>query len=120
MTNMDLVKKFNETLLKANDVVMVEQMIMALDEYLQAIPGQKNEMPEYSKLPARYRLPVLILANVILYKGYTPKPLSDNERLAYHPEDHVMADGSHPRKCDYRIYLDFLESAIFYLLKKQG
>ena len=119
MTNIDIVKEFNETLLKSNDVVLIEQMIAALDEYLRAIPGQKNEMPEYSKLPTRYRLPVLILANAILYKGYKPKPLSDDERLAYHPENHIMADGSRPRKCDYQIYIDFLEAAIFHLLKKQ-
>ena len=118
MTNIDLVKKFNDTLLKANDVVRVEQMIMALDEYIQAIPGQKNEMPEYSKLPVRYRLPVLILANAILYKGYQPKPLTDEEKSAFHPENHIMADGSRPRKCDYQIYIDFLEEAIYHLLNK--
>ena len=119
MTNIDIVKEFNETLLKANDVVMIEQMIAALDEYLRAIPGQKNEMPEYSKLPVRYKLPVLILANAILYKGYKPKPLSENERLEYHPENHIMADGSRHRKCDYQIYIDFLDEAISHLLNKQ-
>lgn len=120
MTNIDIVKKFEETLLKANDVVTVEQMIAALDEYLQAIPGQKNEMPEYAKLPTRYRHPVLILANAILYKGYQPKPLSDEERAEFHPENHVMADGSRPRKCDFQIYIDFLEEAIFHLLDKKN
>ena len=118
MTNIDIVKEFNETLLKDNDVVTVEQMTAALDEYLQAVPGQKNEMPEYAKLPTRYRLPVLILANAILYKGYQLKPLSDEERAEFHPENHVMADGSRPRKCDFQIYICFLEAAIGHLLKK--
>ncbi len=118
MTNVDILKEFKETLLKANDVVTVEQMIAALDEYLQAIPGQKNEMPEYTKLPTRYKLPVLILANAILYKGYQPKPFSDEEKSAFHPENHIIGDGSRPCKCDFQIHVDFLEEAILHLLKK--
>jgi hypothetical protein len=80
------------------------------------MPGCKNAMPNYAGLPTRYRIPILILANAFLYRGYEPRELTDEDRAAFRPEDCVMRDGSHPNRSEFQIYLDFLDSAVPVLL----
>lgn len=115
MNNRELIDRFNNSLCKASDEIDVNTMITALDEYINAVVGRKNDMPNYHKLKVRDRLPVLYLANAILFHGYTPHQLSSEDRMRFHPWDNTMADGSKPRKNDFIPYLRFLETAIEYL-----
>lgn len=119
MNNLDLIDEFNDVLCKSDEVVDVDVMVSALDEYLHAVPGRKSDMPNYVSLKPRYRIPVLHLANAIIYRGYIPQPLTQADYNAYHPEERIMSDGSKPRKADFAIYFFFLESAVEYLLFKR-
>ena len=117
MTNADLVKKLNDSVMHPSDTTNIEAMVKALDEYLAAIPGQINAFPVFKSLSGRDQHVVVMVATAIIYHGYQPVALTAGEKDLFHPELHKWLDGIKHYREDYIIYLDFLEAAIDHLLK---
>lgn len=115
MKNAELVKEISGCVIHPTENTNVGDMIKALDEYLHAVPGRKNEMPTCRKISARDSIVVLKVFNAFQYFGYKPEPLTDAERDMFHPEREPWLDRVPHFRKDYIVYRDFLDEAIKHL-----
>ena len=117
MTNAELVSKISSTVIHPAENTNVNDMMTALEEYINLVPGKNNELPTYRKISGRDKIVILTLVNAILYDDYKPTPLTDADKDYFHPERQSWLDGKPHYRQDYIVYLDFLEQAVVRLSK---
>ena len=112
MTNAELVAKISSSVIHPSEATNVKDMLAALKEYLRAVPGKKNDLPTFKRIPSRDQHIIVILANAIWNDGYVPSPLTESDKDCFHPEREPWLDHIPHYREDYIVYLDFLEQAV--------
>lgn len=112
MTNAELVTKISSTVMHPREDTNVNDMLVALDEYLRAVPGKKNDLSTFSKIAGRDQSVIVRLVSAFIYEGYVPTPLTESDKDCFHPEKEPWLDRKPHYREDYIVYLDFLEKAV--------